>query len=201
VQTRNAWIAAAASGWALAIFAGGVLVGGALDDDPRPSRPGPPEAREEAARGAAREQAQTGDLAGGGPVRVALREVRGELAIGPRGRRGGGRPNRGGPARGGTGAILARRPGRSRVGARRASSAVTPPAANRAPASRGRPGVRRRVRARPPRIAPPPVVPLAHPGPPPQRGHGRPKKPRTHGNGQGRGGGDDDDHSEDDDDD
>jgi hypothetical protein len=195
VETRKAWIVAAASGWALAIFAGGVLVGGALDDDDsKRVAPEAQDAREET-RGAQRSPARDGEPATGGPVRVSLSEVRGELVVGQRGRRGGRGSRRGGggsreagggsqrarPAGGGAPAgILAGRRGTAAIGVR--PVAAPPPAVRRAPARprrRGSRRVRRRAHRAPRRGRPPapPAAPLAPALPPPPsvhrgRGHG-----------------------------
>ena len=84
MNSPRAWIVAAAVGWALAIFAGGILVGTQLDgDDPAP-RQSTGQAGDDTPA-LEREAARESDPARGAPLRVALRDVRGELAIGPAG--------------------------------------------------------------------------------------------------------------------
>jgi hypothetical protein len=210
VDSPRAWIVVAAVGWALAIFAGGILVGTQLDsDDPATSR-------QSAGQGSGavvavqRDTAREPDPAHGAPLRVALRDVRGELAIGPTGS-GGEKPRRAGPGGGVSGARLVS--GRSQGGgggARASSPAVSPApsppprAQRRAQRRRGhRGGQQRRThrRSRPPAPPAAPLAPFVAPPPQPDRhrGHGRGHDDDGHrGHGHDRDGDGDDDHEDDD---
>jgi hypothetical protein len=215
VNSQRAWIVTAAVGWALAIFAGGVLLGMEIGDDDV----SPASRSSQVAGGATaleREAARADDPARGEPLRVSLRDVRGELAIGPAGS--GGAREAGGsrPARDGTGgAVLARRGAGAGRGAAPGGAQAAPRPVGRSPRS-GRPvrrragrrfGQRRRGRRRRAhrRSPAPPVVPVAPfvPAPPDDddeddddhRGHGHGHDDDGH---HGRGH-DDDDHDDDDD--
>jgi hypothetical protein len=224
VESSRAWIVAAAAGWALAIFAVGVLVGGAIDEDPATSPSRSPAVG--GSSGAERETSQAVDSARAAPLRVALRDVKGELAIGAAARRGAHESRRASPAGGlAGGRALARQPGDGSPGAGPASSPApvsypAPPSARgHAPAGGrrvqrrganrrgdGHRGHRRRARRRGRSPAPPaaPVAPFLPPPVDPDRG--REDGHRGHGHGhdddghQGNGHDDDEDDDEDDDD-
>jgi hypothetical protein len=183
VQTPRAWIAFAAVGWALAIFAGGVLLGDALDDETGSKRA--PSRASEASTAVLHDGAGR-DAAKGEPLRVALRDVRGELAIGQGGGRSTGEPGPSGPAAGGAeAAVLASRAGAARAGAVPAGSPAVPGTVRRQPAGGRRThaprGQRRgqRRRGRPPS---PPAAPVAPFKPPPA-----PADDGPHGNGKAKG--------------
>ncbi|HEX2232824.1 MAG TPA: hypothetical protein VHG69_05620, partial [Thermoleophilaceae bacterium] len=118
MNSQRAWIVTAAVGWALAIFAGGVLLGMELGDDETGSESA--SSNESGGSAGTRPQdavvddAVVGDPARGAPLRVSLRDVRGELAIGPEGSGSGrdsgrSRPGGGGPG----GAVIVSRSGAS----------------------------------------------------------------------------------------
>jgi hypothetical protein len=206
LKTQRQWIAAAAAGWALALFAIGVLVGVAIDVD-SPERDSRPQAAA-GPGGAVRDVSRPADPARGGPVRVALHEVRGELATGRRGGAG-----RSGPSGGGgnatAGDVFVGRSGRPRVGSTASVSSSAPAAGRRASAAPRRPGPRRRQTRRRPRTPAPPAAPAAPLPPPPTGGGGGHHQGKGKGKGKGHqhsngnhhghtGGGDDDKHEDDD---